>query len=373
MSTKNLAKTISVLEDGKLSVFLNSGQEVYIQPQIVVDTLDKIDSIIIRGEDKNHVDVDVTVSEIDGVAFSGTFAQLETALRELAKKANGLSLGGSSGTPVLAPDASTETEQLVIQTKQDTQISHSEKLLIGSTLDLTQDDGEEWAGFPFTLTSNIAISIWIDTLQYKFESDAVISKIEDLVEALQDAQSLLSFSKYSETSLLVSDGTETVDNTDIIALLSTTVELEYPKPGDAWAELPTVPLSAIQDLNERSKSIEAHLKSIDSTKPIVAPVNHSLELTYAGGAGGINEAELLLPVNPSRKAFYLQAFEFDIYVRFISAVTTPTERKGFIVYAGEDPFEMEPYKDGSVYKEEISIINVNDGEAPKYRYTEIND
>jgi hypothetical protein len=93
MSTLKLAKSITVLEDGKLSIFLFDNKEVYLQPTIIVDTLDSLQRLKIR-DSVNYVDIDTSIEEIGGSPFGGTFPQLETAIRELAKSANSINYSG---------------------------------------------------------------------------------------------------------------------------------------------------------------------------------------------------------------------------------------------------------------------------------------
>ncbi len=92
-----LTKSILVLEDGKISAFDFQNKETYIQPEIIVNTLDAIEQITMFGQFRETINIDTTIQSIDGVAFAGTFAQLETALRLAAKKANGLAVGGVGG------------------------------------------------------------------------------------------------------------------------------------------------------------------------------------------------------------------------------------------------------------------------------------
>jgi hypothetical protein len=92
-----LTKSILVLEDGKISAFDFHNKETYIQPEIIVNTLDAIQQITMFGQFRETVNIDTTIQEIDGVAFAGNFAALETALRLAAKKANGLAVGGVGG------------------------------------------------------------------------------------------------------------------------------------------------------------------------------------------------------------------------------------------------------------------------------------
>jgi len=185
--------------------------------------------------------------------------------------------GGSSDT--------TKANQDIQIANQDTQISHSEKLLIGSTIDLTLDDGAEWAGYPFTLFSSLAIRIEVDGIEHSFTSAAVISQIEDLIEELQNKQNLLSFSKNTDTSLLVNDGTKTVDSTSSFELLAMSGEFSYPNPSLSWAELTTESLSAIQDLNERSKQILAYISALKDGQILnkISEANSTKALLGSGG------------------------------------------------------------------------------------------
>ncbi len=136
-----LTKSILVLEDGKISAFDFQNRETYIQPEIIVNTLDAISQMTIQGQFKESVTVDISIQSIDGIAFGGTFPQLETALRLAALKANGLAVGGGGGGG--GGDASaanqlleiTELQSIVTNTltsatqaKQDTQITELQKL-----------------------------------------------------------------------------------------------------------------------------------------------------------------------------------------------------------------------------------------------------
>ena len=92
-----LTKSILVLEDGKISAFDFQNKETYLQPEIVVNSLDALELVTIDGRFKESINIDTTIQSIDGVAFAGNFAALETALRLAALKANGLSNGGVGG------------------------------------------------------------------------------------------------------------------------------------------------------------------------------------------------------------------------------------------------------------------------------------
>lgn len=91
-----MINTIDILEDGKLSAFTGA-VETYLQPEIIIDTLDDLQQLIIKDQFNNYVKVDTTITSIKGVPFAGTFADLETQIRALALESNGLFNGGAGG------------------------------------------------------------------------------------------------------------------------------------------------------------------------------------------------------------------------------------------------------------------------------------
>ena len=123
MSTLKLAKSITVLEDGKLSIFLFDNKEVYLQPTIIVDTLDSLQRLKIR-DSVNYVDIDTSIEEIGGSPFGGTFPQLETAIRELAKSANSINYSGGGGGGVGDATAANQTTQITEAQTANTNLSN---------------------------------------------------------------------------------------------------------------------------------------------------------------------------------------------------------------------------------------------------------
>ena len=108
-----MINSIDILEDGKLSTFTGA-VEVYLQPEIIVDTLDDLQQLLIKDQFSTYVKVDTTITSIKGVAFSGTFADLETAIRDLALESNGLYNGGTGGGGGGGGDASAANQVLEI-------------------------------------------------------------------------------------------------------------------------------------------------------------------------------------------------------------------------------------------------------------------
>tara|TARA_B100000965_G_scaffold171289_1_gene143032 strand:+ start:15756 stop:16265 length:510 start_codon:yes stop_codon:yes gene_type:complete len=91
--------SITILQDGKLSAFTGA-IETYLQPKIEVDTKDNLNQLLIKDKYNNSVLCNTTITSINGVSFSGSFADLETQIRELAKQANELNSGqGGANDP----------------------------------------------------------------------------------------------------------------------------------------------------------------------------------------------------------------------------------------------------------------------------------
>jgi len=95
--------SINILEDGKLVAELSDNSLYYLQPAIVVNTYLNNEKIRIEGLPSEFLDVDISIDEIDGVAFAGDFGALDTAIRELAKKSNTLFFGGGTGGVIPNP------------------------------------------------------------------------------------------------------------------------------------------------------------------------------------------------------------------------------------------------------------------------------
>ena len=91
-----MIKTIDILADGKLSSFTGT-EETYLQPEIIIDTLDDLQQLLIKDQFGTYVKVDTTITSIKGVPFAGTFADLEIEIRDLALESNGLFNGGTGG------------------------------------------------------------------------------------------------------------------------------------------------------------------------------------------------------------------------------------------------------------------------------------
>jgi len=115
MSNETLTKSIEVLADGKIKAITTKDDAVvFLQPVIVVDSKAATERVEVKGSDKNQVRASVDITSIDGTPFAGDFAALEVALREAAKKANGLRVGGVSDGGTGNASIAKQDEQIVI-------------------------------------------------------------------------------------------------------------------------------------------------------------------------------------------------------------------------------------------------------------------
>ena len=93
-----LIKYLEVLEDGKIKVTLTDNEIDWLQPIVVVDSFPPNGNFTLSGSQGREYSTNLQAIEtIDGAAFSGTYAELETALRLTALLANGLLVGGVPG------------------------------------------------------------------------------------------------------------------------------------------------------------------------------------------------------------------------------------------------------------------------------------
>jgi len=221
MSNETLTVKLTVLEDGKIEAITNTNEVVYLQPIIVVDAKETTARVEVKGEDGNQVRVSEDVTEIDGVAFSGNFEALETALREAALKANGLLNGGVSGGGGSSDTTAAnqvlniaKLEEIRAQqstaAKQDAQTAlitelddNTKRKAIGSVVDLTADINGDWVGFPLA-ADTLSLTINGDTFDFSIPQVSANNKV--LVEQFNNAQNLVSFDYVKNEDKIVFNG-----------------------------------------------------------------------------------------------------------------------------------------------------------------------
>ena len=185
-----MINTIDILEDGKLSAFTGA-VETYLQPEIIIDTLDSLQQLIIKDQFGTYVKVDTTISTIKGVAFAGTFADLETAIRDLALESNGLYNGGTGGGGGGGGDASAANQL--------TQITELQKLT-GANLptheELTNPAAVVVSAFKklsFVCSGAISVTLNGNTIIYPFNLGGAAKVYGATIEADDISSNSISF------------------------------------------------------------------------------------------------------------------------------------------------------------------------------------
>ena len=224
MSNETLAVSLEVLEDGQVKSITNKeNQEIYLQPVIFVDSKEANSRLEIKGSRGNQIRVSTGVSSIDGAAFSGTFEDLETALREMALKANGLLNGGVSGGGGGGNVVVTNNTDPSTATKQDDQISiatdiedNTKRKTVGTKVELANDILGLWNGFPVESVS-LTLSINGDDTVYPMYDVESLNN-EELVQQLNNVQNVLSFDWVEGSIDIVFNGI-TVSNPEVTGIL----------------------------------------------------------------------------------------------------------------------------------------------------------
>jgi hypothetical protein len=224
MSNEILTVSLEVLGDGQVKAITNKGnQEVFLQPVIFVDSKEPNLRLEIKGSRGNQVRVSTDISSIDGVAFSGTFEELETALREMARTANGLRVGGSSGGGGGGNVVVTNNVDPSTSTKQDAQISiitdmedNTKRKTVGNKVELANDLLGLWSGFPVSVIA-LTLSINGDDTVYPMNDVESFSN-KDLVQQLNNSQKVLVFDWVEGSIDIVFNGV-TVSNPEVNGIL----------------------------------------------------------------------------------------------------------------------------------------------------------
>lgn len=292
-----LIKSLEVLEDGKiLTINTKNNTVVYLQPVIVVDSKEEIQRLEVKGSDGNQVRVSTDIDTIDGVSFSGTFEQLETAIREAAKTANGLLNGGVSGGGGGGGDASATNQVLNIAkleqirqeqstaTKQDEANAllvdledNGKRKSIGRLIDLTADLQGNWGGFPVQAAS-MTLLINGDSLLFEMY-DVESANNKDLVQQLNNVQKLVAFDWVEGSDEIVFNGV-TVSNIEVQGLLiedNNVGQLGYTNFVDSTSE----DTGAVQQVALLMQQQLQLLKDIATKTP---NLGQQISLSYTGSA-----------------------------------------------------------------------------------------
>lgn len=94
----NNTKSIKILDSRCLEATLINNEKVVLNPQILVSYYEDITEIKLKGAFEEYAEISLAdITEIDGVAFSGTFTQLRTAIDALVIAANYTDSSGTGG------------------------------------------------------------------------------------------------------------------------------------------------------------------------------------------------------------------------------------------------------------------------------------
>ena len=287
-----LTKSIEVLADGKIKAITTPNNEVvYLQPIIVVDSKEVNQRLEVKGSDDNQIRVSTDIKTIDGVAFSGSFSALETAIREAAKTANGLRVGGATGGGGTG-DASaalqtvgndkleeirSEQSTITAQQAQTVEIAQTNEYLIlkniGISFDLNSEPDFVLQGFPVTLNGAAALGLDFGILN-NYSSTQLCDDIGELVNELNSIQADLTFEAVGTTVLAIKDRNLTASDLVNLMFSFTFEDLEYSPP-----YIVIFPSSNLDSINEAAKSINRAILELESSTP---SLDSSISLSYTG-------------------------------------------------------------------------------------------
>lgn len=198
---ETLIKKIEVLEDGKLKLTLTDNSLDWLQPVIVVDSYPSNENFEVYGSKNREYRTDVSaIKEIDGVSFVGAYDDLETALRNVALKANGLLNGGSSGGGGAGGSTEAKQEERIQQ-----ETPKEERFYFNLS------DVEQSANEPvFPLTCQISFQR-LNPFGSENVPPATYANIDDLITTA-NTLTFWKLEKRTETSFYVLDGVEKVSN-----------------------------------------------------------------------------------------------------------------------------------------------------------------
>lgn len=392
MSQKR-ATSVEVLEDGKILVKMPNNKTEYIQPPIQVDTLDNIEVLEVSGLNQVRVHIDTTITEIDNVAFAGTFEQLETSIRGIAKDSNALLYaggasggGGTSDVNVLtnATDFSTETTQLLVKTGVDDVNSEldlqtielesiDDRLRKKGLVDVDRyfldfnspDPGFQPTSFPVTLAGDLQIVA--DGNSTLYPESGVYATMQDLADYWNSIQSDLTFQEKTASQMWVIPNNLSIwgdASADFINFFAS------PVPGFKRFTVQFLSQAPRQEQEPANSNLDCILEKVCEITELVDTADSTTVgdlTTYSPGVA--DNAENIVASNPLRQAMYIQIEGGDAWIRLLDETIDPTSRKGFLVPDG-GLLKIEPKVNGRIYKGVVSVINISNGSTFNYSVTQ---
>ena len=341
--TQKRALSIEILEDGKLLARMPNNKIEYIQPPIQVDALDNIDVLEVSGEDQIRVHIDTTINEIDNVPFSGTFDQLETEIRNLAKASNSLLYSGGQQA---SEDGG--VDKIIEQLSERSEVSY---------FDLSTSTISPFASFPITV-NNVE---WNDGVSPAVSVAVAPTVVNDTTELASIFNANIPdnvLEARDASSVFIKAGTQAVP-TDVNAYIQFTAEspfaiLFYSNGFSPW-------MTEQDEINSEVNNIKDKVcEFVDGTALLVTRVGKT---TYTPTVA--NNAIVIDLVDAQRESIIIQIYDFDVWIRLRPSTSGSSTRNGVFVPAGSS-FKLDPLENGKKYLGEISLINAIDGEIPSY-------
>lgn len=264
-----LVKSLELLFDGKIKVIFFGDGSTYLQPPIVVNSYLETSLVRAVGQPAVFVNIDTTLEEVDGVAFSGTFDDLDLAIRTIAKDSNAIWFGSNVGGNGDATAANQETTNGYLIKKN-----------IGKTLDLTTSSGDPIA-YPFTLDS---IEINGTAITPSPAISQQITNSKDLVGVLAIIQDLYLFSVIDANNLLLNSGSLPLSELVQFKIFANSGAQTFTY--SAFADSSDSALSSEQQVLERLKELQATIIKANDLLKLQAKLTDTQPISIQTGAVG---------------------------------------------------------------------------------------
>jgi hypothetical protein len=248
-------QSIETLLNGTIFFISDGNLTGHVYPPLVYQAIPEQSIVRIIDNFNTIIPIDISIDFINGVAFSGNYAQLQIDIEAAVDAAN---IEFENFNSAVSGGSATADNQ-VLQIDQIT--NYLGKKAIGKIVDLAADQGGTWNGYPITflLNEQIGFNIKIDNVEYPIPNDMPADSAAELVSLLNTSQSYLSFEIIDETHLLISDGTLSIASLEQFYINSANNGvLLY----ETFPYSPAIPLSNLDEMNERLKSVEANIQAV---------------------------------------------------------------------------------------------------------------
>jgi len=262
-------KSIETLLNGTIFFISDGNLTGHVYPPLVYQAIPEQSIVRIIDNFNTIIPIDISIDTINGVAFSGNYAQLQIDIEAAVNAAN---IEFENFNSAVSGGSATADNQ-VLQLDQIT--DYLGKKAIGKIVDLAADQGGTWNGYPITFLPNeqIGFNIKIDNVEYPIPNDMPADNATELVSLLNSSQSYLYFERIDETHLLISDGTLSISSLEQFYINSANNGvLLY----ETFTNSTAVPLSNLDVINENIKKLTTLVNQVES---LVNQVNELAKLT----------------------------------------------------------------------------------------------